>query len=211
MHNSVHELLHHSDGRPRGFVSGQHLTLRPVMEADLQRLADYMSEPGARPGAEAPLTLQALKKQFEDEKSPGMWGDEKKTYLALALDGSLRGFITERTHMSMGQHIANYHIGLRHEQRDALGCELVALHLRLLNDWQRLLRVEARALEEDQPKRAWLEAAGFELEFVAPRSVFHLGQAVGLAYYSWLSPELKALPGWSEGEPDYARRPGEEA
>ena len=57
----------------RGFVEGEHIVLRPVLEKDLEQLAPLMAQnPCER--KPTPWTLQRLKKKFEDEKDPGLWG-----------------------------------------------------------------------------------------------------------------------------------------
>lgn len=194
-----------ASGRPRGLASGPNLILRPLLEEDLPRLAQLMSEYEPAPSRE-PVTPQLLKKRFADDKSPGFWSDEAKLYGAVDGEGRLLGYVREVTMEYLRSIRVTYHIADKAPQREALGRELAALHMKLLKDWQRPWRVSSMLLAGDSLRAGWLASEGFVLDCTSQRSYWHMGRAVGLEYWVWFSPELLAMPRWSEGEPDYSRR-----
>jgi hypothetical protein len=89
----------------------------------------------------------------------------------------------------------------QHPQRTAAGCELVALHLGLLRDWQAARNVSTRILAGQAEQAQWLAASGFVPEVLLPGHTWHNGGMRDMQHYVWLSDELRAQSAFSTGEP----------
>src|SRR5688572_12425572 len=99
------------------FVSGELAKLRPVLEADLPALARLMSEaPFGFSWEREPWTVQRLKKKFDDEKEPGLWGRTSKFYAVTDYAGALVGALREELDRLNGYDI-ELHIALAREDR----------------------------------------------------------------------------------------------
>jgi len=188
----------------RGFASGEHVVIRPVLESDLKELAQLMAEnPYAR--EQVPWTYQRLKNKFEDKDKPGLWDREDKTYTVVRKSGGVVGYINERT--SDGQMCwCALHIGSSIDERDALGADLVAAYLAYLKRWHRPRRISFALLQLEEQKTRWLTSAGFEQELVFERAYLNQGRAVALAYYTWcadwaLAQRAERCPVPGENEP----------
>jgi RimJ/RimL family protein N-acetyltransferase len=186
----------------QGFARGEMLILRPVQEGDLAELARIMAQ---APGGRKPLpwTEQRLKKLFEDEKNPGLWSDAGKYFAAVLHDGTVVGYIREHYEAWIQSHDLSLHVDERRADRDALGREVVALYMDYLTRWHNPGMVISEPLEIDTQKRAWLEAAGFFLQFTQERSELYQGSVVGRCAYAWHSAERGAGIDYSLGEPEY--------
>src|SRR5688500_18322210 len=78
------------------FLVGRHTKLRPVLEADLPRLAQLMAEaPHSFNWEQEAWTVPLLRKKFNDEKEPGLWSRTKRYLAVTDLNGALCGLIVE--------------------------------------------------------------------------------------------------------------------
>lgn len=187
----------------QGFAHGERLILRPVQEGDLADLARILAQQPGGGGKPLPWTEQRLRKQFEDEKDPGLWRSEAKVYAVVAQDGPLVGFVRESYEAWIQSFLINFHVDDRSADRDALGRELVALYLDYLTRWHDPGMVTSEPLDLEADKRAWLEAAGFRYQFTQERAELYLGRAVGRCAYAWHSAERGSGVDYVLGEPDY--------
>jgi hypothetical protein len=188
----------------KAFEKGEHCAIRPVLGSDLVELARIMAQAPCRRRPE-PLTHERLRKQYEDEKKPGLWSETDKTYVVLDSSGAVVGFIQESYDMFMGMLSITMHVDDLCALRDAVGAEMLILFRRYLDRWRSIQRITCEILELEQDKASWLTAAGFELELAMQRAELYRGRAVTRCAWAWMSEELKAQPAWSEGEPDYSR------
>lgn len=183
----------------RGFAEGQHVILRPVGENDLRELARLMAECPLL-DKQLPWTYQRLKKQFEDEKDPGLWKERDKYFVVVRREGGLAGFLHEREDWNRGMYWNSVHLDDRIEDRDVLGRDIIAAYLAYKQRWHNPLRISFDVLGPEEAKARWLIAAGFELELKLERMVMYLGQAEAICTYTWLSDGLKQA--MKEGEGD---------
>lgn len=177
-------------GGERGFAEGEHVVLRPVKEDDLRDLAALLAE---CPCEEKPMpwTHQRLKKKFEDEKEPGLWGKRERHYAVLRKTGGVVGFLHERDDWSVGIFWCVMHVAEALEDRDELGRDVIAAYLAYKRRWHDPLRISFNALDPEQAKIAWLEHCGLELELTQERYALYQGEPVALKMYTWLGPRLR--------------------
>lgn len=169
----------------RGFATGEHVVLRPVLETDLAELAKLMAENPYAPEP-TPWTYQRLKKKFEDKDKPGLWDREDRTYAVVRRQGGVVGFIHEETEKDT-KHWCELHIAMHEPDCDILGRDMVAAYLAYKQRWYRPRRISFALLLLEHQKVAWLTAAGFERELVFEQSVLHQGRPVALAFFTWIA------------------------
>ena len=165
---------------------GEHLRLRGVQESDLPRLAAIMAEAPLYGPKPRPWTAQALKKQFEDEKEPGLWSPTKRTYCVVAEDGTVVGCARSEFHYYVYE--CSFHLAFGLEDRDALGCDLVRTLHQLLVEWDDPARVEFSILEVEADKAAWLRDAGYEHEITLADAYMYGGRPTASQIWGWVSP-----------------------
>jgi hypothetical protein len=198
-------VLKQPDGRPRGFVTGEHLLLRPVLKTDLPALAGLLAE-DPLPPKRGPWSLAKLEKLFDTADEPGLWGKEQRFFIVLdRQDGQPLGYVFEESEHWPGMFRAHYGLAKAVASGSTLGSELVRLHLDHLKAWLAPRRVMCNLLDCETDRPQWLLAQGFAADYLAPRHQWYLGRAVGLQQYVWLSDELRAQPAWSTGEPASSR------
>lgn len=172
----------------RGFAEGQHVVLRPVLEADLAELAKLMAE---NPAETLPWTLQRLKKKFEDEKEPGLWSETDRVFVAVRTQGGAVGYLSERQSKQAGIFWCSTHVTDRLDDRGELGRDLVSAYLAYKQNWHNPLRISFDVLGCESDKAGWLQAGGFELELTCGRMVMHMGRPESICTYAWYSEGLK--------------------
>lgn len=174
----------------RGFVEGEHIVLRPVLEKDLEQLAPLMAQnPCER--KPTPWTLQRLKKKFEDEKDPGLWGSGEKYYVAVRKAGGVVGFLVQR-----GQNRVYWitvHVDDNIADRDAVGMDILKAYESLMMDWHDPVRIGCEIIEPEAAKAGWLKDCGYELEVVFERMQMWLGEPVAVHHYGWIAPAYREL------------------
>ena len=174
--------------KEKGFAEGQHVVLRPVLEADLPELAKLMAE---NPLEALPWTLQRLKKKFENKKEPGLWGKTDRVFVAVRTQGGVVGYLTERQSKQAGIYWGFTHVADARDDRDVLGRDLISAYLEYKQKWHNPLRLSFDILGCESAKAAWLQAGGFELELTCERMVMQLGGPESICTYAWYSDELK--------------------
>jgi len=168
------------------FVAGQHVKLRPVLEGDLPALALLMAEaPFGFDGEGEVWTTQRLRKKFEDEKEPGLWGRRKRYFTVTDMQGEICGVLLEAQER-LGLSIA-LQISASRSDRDTLGPDALATHIEYRRSWHNTPRIEMLVLEPQVAERAWLERAGFEYQFRAAEAWLYLGEVVDLHAYAWIA------------------------
>ncbi len=172
----------------KGFAEGRHVVLRPVLEADLADLARLMAE---NPQESLPWTLQRLKKKFESEKEPGLWGKTDRVFVAVRTHGGVVGYLTERQSKQAGIFWGFTHVADGLDDRGELGRDLISAYLAYKQKWHNPLRLSFDILGCEDEKAAWLQAGGFALELKCERMVMHLGRPESICTYAWYSDELK--------------------
>jgi RimJ/RimL family protein N-acetyltransferase len=186
----------------RGFAESEHLILRPVKEDDLREMARLLAE-APLSTQNVPWTHQRLKKQFEDEKEPGLWKERDKYFAVVRREGGLVGFLYEREDWNRGMYWSKLHVDDRLADRDALGLDVVKTYLAFKQRWHNPLRISFDVLGPEEAKTNWLMASGFELELTRERMQLYLGQAEAICTYTWYSEQLLAALAEvnSEGSP----------
>lgn len=176
------------------FIASDSLGLRAVTEADLYELAALMAQCPLAGRDAVPWTEQRLKKEFEDEKEPGLWSETKRTYLAVDVSGGIVGFIQQNQRGVSGYEFY-VHIAESHSDRDMLGHELMKLYMQLLSDWVDPPRLETFILKLEGQKADWLAAAGFELECTFDEMYMYLGRPEAAQIWGWVSPRIEDQAG----------------
>lgn len=190
----------------RGFASGEHIVIRPVLVDDLRDLARLMAE-NPYDHDVLPWTYQRLKQKFEDQNKPGLWSHKEKTYTVARQQGAIAGFIRESVEEDT-KHWCGLHVGMSEPNRDAWGRDTVATYLGFKLRWFRPLRISFALLQAEEQKCQWLDAAGFEMELVFERSYLHQGQPAAVVYYTWCADwalAMRAEPCPVAGEEDPRR------
>lgn len=199
------EVLKSADGRPRGFITGEQLVLRPVLRSDLPALAGMLAE-DPLPPKRGPWSLTKLEKLFDTADEPGLWGKEFRFFIVLdAQHGGPLGYVFEESEHWPGTFRTHYWLAEGVAQRADRGPELVRLHVEYLIAWLAPRRMVVNLLDCEMDRPRWLLASGFTADYLARRQQWHQGRAVGLQQYVWLSDELRAQPAWSSGEPASSR------
>jgi len=190
----------------RGFATGEHIVIRPVLADDLPDLARLLAE---NPYEHEPLpwTYQRLKRKYEDKDKPGLWSHNSRTYTVACKQGGVAGFIRESVDED-SKHWCGLHIGLAEPDRDAVGRDVAATYLAFKQRWQRPRRISFALLLAEEQKCQWLEAAGFELELAFKRAYLHQGRPATVVYYTWCAEwalAMRAEPCPVAGEEDPQR------
>jgi hypothetical protein len=171
------------------FVEGELAGLRAVTESELDALAALMSECPLVLREMQPWTGQKLRKQFNDEKDPGLWAEKRKTYSVVDRTGLLCGFIVQRSRENQIFE-CSLHIADTRPDRDALGRDLLACYMQLLRDWSDPVRIETYILAAEEQKAGWLRDAGFELEASFEEMYMHRGEAATGQIWGWVNPRV---------------------
>jgi hypothetical protein len=174
------------------FIAGSLTKLRPVLEADLPGLARLMAEaPRGFSCERQPWTLQRLRKQFEDEKHPGLWGSKHRIFAITDRDGALVGAVREELER-LGSVDLELHIAAGHPQRDALGRDALATYVEYKRGWQYTPRIGLKLLEFQQAEREWAQACGFAFDLRAEEAWLHQGRFIAFEIYAWHPDWVKA-------------------
>lgn len=176
----------------RGFAQGEHVILRPVLEADLPELAKLLAE-NPFDYEPQPWTHQRLKQKFEDKEKPGLWEDHKRYFAVVRKQGGLVGFLYEEQGEAFSSLLWNrFHISLAQPDRNEVGPDVLRTYFAYKQRWHDPQRICFSIASVETQKAQWLQDAGYELELELPHAVMHLGQPTGELVYSWISPRLLA-------------------
>jgi len=178
-----------ADGQAQTMATGAYIRLRAVQEEDLAVLAALMAETPC-PRQLVPWTTQRLKKKYNDEKEPGLWGRQNRFYLAVRIaDGQIIGYIDEREQWVCRD--LHLHVADREPDRDQLGEDMLATYMRLILEWHDQVRIEAWLLACEEQKQGWLASAGFEREVVFAEMFMHQGRPEAEQLWGWISPRFE--------------------
>jgi len=167
---------------------GELVRLRAVQEEDLAVLAALLAE-SPRPREPLPWTAQRLRKQYEAEKTLGLWTEKRRIYLAVRLsDGHVVGYIDERVQWICRD--LHFHVASLEPDRDELGRDMLAAYMQLTLDWHNQVRIEAWVPACDQQAQSWLAGAGFELEVVFNEVFMHQGRPEAEQLWGWVNQQL---------------------
>ncbi|MCC7477377.1 GNAT family N-acetyltransferase [bacterium] len=174
------------------FINGQLTRLRPVLERDLEGLVELLNEAPLGFNWEGyPWSLPRLKKKFEDEKEPGLWGQRQRFLAATDLDGALVGVLHEEQERS-GQVGLEFHFALARSDRGQLGPDALQAYMDYKRNWFNTPRIECNLLSPQEAEIGWLLALGFIHDMSCQRVRLHLGQAAALEIFSWCQPWVLA-------------------
>lgn len=177
-------------GQKQTMAAGRHVRLRAAQEEDLEALAALLAETPC-PRELLPWTTQRLKKKYNDEKEPGLWGRRDRCYLAVRIsDGQIIGYIDERQYWVFRD--LHLHVADNAADRNALGQDMLAAYMQLVLDWHDQVRLEVFLLECEEQKQQWLAAAGFEREAVFSDYYIHEGRPESLHIWGWINPRLQS-------------------
>ena len=189
---SISEVSSNQDQQVKGFATGEHVVLRPVLEDDLAALAVLLANNPGEPDRQ-PWTHQRLKKQFDDEKEPGLWGKSTRVLAALRKDtGEVIGYLKERRDDNPGVVWAWLHVADGTAERETLGPDIIRAFLAFKQRWHDPLRISFDVLGCEADKARWLDGCGFPLEVRRERMVLWLGQPQAVCTHTWYSERLKA-------------------
>jgi RimJ/RimL family protein N-acetyltransferase len=176
-------------GQAQAMATGEHIRLRAVLEEDLERLAALLAE-SPRPREPQPWTEQRLRKQFEAEKTLGLWTEKRRFYLAVRLgDGQVVGYLDERKQRVCRD--LHFHVFDGEPDRDELGRDMLAAYMRLTLDWYEQVRIEAWVPACEQQAQQWLVDAGFQLEVVFEEMFMYQGRPEAEQLWGWINPRLE--------------------
>lgn len=176
-------------GQAQAMATGAYVRLRAVQEEDLAELAALLAETPC-PRELLPWTTQRLRKKFNAEKDPGLWGKKERIYVAVRIaDGQVVGYIDECVRGVCRE--PRLHIAARAADRNELGNDMLATYMQSLLDWHDQVRVEAYLLACEEQKQQWLTAAGFELEASLSDMYMHQGKPEALQIWGWVNPRLE--------------------
>ena len=169
-------------------AKGELVRLRGVQEQDLTRLAQLMAEAPLLDENPQPWTAQRLRKQFEDEKEPGLWGRTTRVFSVVDAGGEVVGFIKDYNRPPNFR--VFFHVEDNNERRDETGRDLLAAYMRMLRDWSDPVRVEVQILAVETEKAAWLAEQGFKLDVTVDEAFMYRGEAVGWQFWGWVNPRV---------------------
>jgi hypothetical protein len=175
-----------------GFTEGEHIVLRPVLEADLEELWPLLAEAPFEFKTE-PWTLQRLKHKFEDKEEPGLWSKTDHLFTVARKCGGVVGFIRENTDHNPRLTWNVLHVGSAIPDREVLGRDALRAYRDYKLRWHHPLRISFSILDCEDDKAAWLEAEGYPLELPFQRSYFYRGEPRAEVLYTWFSGELAQL------------------
>lgn len=174
----------------RGLVTGEHIVLRPVLARDLEQLVRLLAQnPCER--MPKPWTLQRLKKKFEDEKEPGLWGRREKWYVAVRPAGEVVGLLIQRGQERV--YWVTLHVDDDIADRDAVGVDLLRAYESLMTAWHDPVRIGCEILAPEESKAGWLRELGYELEVVFERMLMWHGEPTAVHQYGWIAPAFREL------------------
>jgi hypothetical protein len=169
------------------FIGHGSAKLRPVVESDLPAMARIMAEaPLGFSWDPTPWTTQRLKKTFEDEKEPGMWGRATRYYVVTNLSDELCGVFKEEQNR-LGCVELTFHIAVAASDREVLGRDALRAYVDYKQGWNRSPRIMVTLLEIQQSERDWIEELGFQLEVRCEQAWLHLGEFTATETYAWLA------------------------
>ncbi len=167
------------------FINGALTRLRPVLERDLEGLVELMNEaPLGFTWDGYPWSLQRLKKKFEDEKEPGLWGQRHRFFACCDLEGRLCGVLHEE-HERNGQVSLEFQFALARSDREQLALDALEAYRSYKRNWFNTPRIEINLLSPQTEEQRWMLELGFNHDMSCPRIKMHLGEAVALEIYSW--------------------------
>ena len=174
------------------FASGEHVTLRPVLEPDLERLAYLLGEcPIGQDEEQLPWTTMRLKNKFEDKDKPGLWDTNRRMYSIARHDDSIVGYVDEAVEKHDLRWIT-LHIAESLADRDAVGRDAIRTYMAMAKKWNNLPRVATGIGEFEEQKRAWFSAEGFALEITCEAALLYLGKVRDIQIYGWLADWVEA-------------------
>jgi hypothetical protein len=169
------------------FLTGQHVKLRPVLESDLPSLAQLMAEaPHGFSWNVSVWTESSLRKQFNDDKEPGLWGRDKRYLVVTDFDGVVCGLLMEGL-QRLGGATVEFHIADARADRDVLGSDALAVYKEYKRSWFNCPRIEVFIVAVEDAKREWLRSSGFELEIECKESWLYQGEVATIEVWAWIA------------------------
>ena len=176
----------------KGFATGEHVVLRPVLEDDLAGLAPLMASNPGEPDR-LPWTTQRLKKKFEDEKEPGLWGKQSRMFVAVRKQGGeLVGYLKQHKDENPGVYWCWLQVADGLADRAELVKDMVQAYQAFMLAWHDPLRISFDVLSYEEDKAAWLTECGYPLELRRERMVLWLGEPQAVCTHAWYSERLIA-------------------
>lgn len=167
------------------FRSGDHVTLRPVEEEDLEFLRDNRNDPRVR---RALAVVRPSNRQSERERFEELYDGEDIGLLACVGDDPV-GYVSLPYVDISGGHATISCWITPDRQESGYGTEAVALALDYLFDERRLHRVDASTLDSNAGGRALLETLGFTHEGVKRQETYVDGAYVDVHCFGLLESE----------------------
>jgi hypothetical protein len=168
------------------FFAGALTRLRPVLAADLPRVVELLSASPRNIEDEKPWTVARLKKKFEDEKEPGLWGKEKRWYLVVTPDEAIIGVLIEDQNRS-GEIWLDFSFDMQLADRDSLALDGLRTYLRYKRDYHNIPRAYCFVLDVQLAELKWLKQLDFIYQAQLPQCVLHLGERHDALLYAWIA------------------------
>jgi hypothetical protein len=168
------------------FLSGELTRIRPLLAEDIQGAARLLCQsPRGFDGFDlAPVSELTLRKKFEDEKEPGLWGHKVRFYAFTDTDQMLVGLLRECVERD-GRIGFQFQFDAGTPGRIQLARDGLGTWLDFKRNYANPPRMEAELLSTETEELALLEELGFACEAVMPESWMHLGRMVDLVLYGW--------------------------
>lgn len=184
-----------TDGKPAPqirFVDGELTALRPVLEQDLETLVHLLNASVIPIGEQPVWTHARLKKQFADEKEPGLWTKSKRWYSVLRkADKETVGIIVERQERTTETELSFQFAPS--EDSDALARDALDAYFKYRTGYYTTTRINAEVANVETEKVRWLEELGFVYQAHIPESLLWQGARCNLLLYSWIPQWVLAM------------------
>jgi [ribosomal protein S5]-alanine N-acetyltransferase len=171
-------------------LKGRSITLRPVLEADLDQLYAYHLDIENR-GDYLPRVIASeaeFKRKFHES---GYWENDEGTLLIIGQTGQMIGFIKFfKTVNYLDEYEIGYLIFLPAHRGKGAATEALDLMVRYLFEVKRMNRIRLTIHPDNASSRRVAEKCGFRHEGTARGAWFHMGKHQDVEVYAVLRHEV---------------------
>lgn len=174
---------------------GEKVTLRPVLEKDLDTLYDFHIQVDNR-GSYYPrsiLSQPVFRKQFQED---GFWSKDEGTLLIVDSAGTILGHIEFfKTVNYLDEYELSYRIYDPAQRGKGYMSEALRMMVRYLFETKQVNRIRLMIHPENAPSRRLAEKCGFKFEGIARGAWYNNGRHHDLTVYAILHDEVIAPGG----------------
>ncbi len=171
-------------------LAGTLVTLRPVLECDLDQLYLFHIDIDSRGGyfPRSVMSQSSFRKQFQES---GFWNRDEGMLVMLSPEGELIGHIElYKTVDYLDELELCYQIYEPSRRGKGIGTEAVNLIVRYLFEMKRVNRIRLIVHPDNEPSRRLAERCGFRHEGSARGAWFHQGRHHDVDVYAILQAEV---------------------